>query len=96
MTSRKLLTLPDRQAQMREQHRAPGPQAVTGTFAQRHYTPSELAGMWNMHASTVRRIFEGFPGVLKLSVSGPQASRRYVSLRIPASIAEAWHREHSS
>ena len=96
MTSRKLLTLPDRQAEMRERHRAPGPHTVTGTFTQRHFTPNELAVAWGLHPSKVRRIFEAIPGVLKLSVCGSQTSRRYVSLRIPESVAEEWHREHSS
>jgi hypothetical protein len=95
VTSRKLLTLPDRQAEMRERYGANGLQTTTEIFTQRHYTSNELAKMWGVHPSTIRRIFEEQPGVLKLSASDSQTARRYVSLRIPESIAEAWYREHS-
>ncbi len=96
MTSRKLLTLPDRQAEMCERRGVRSPLATGEGFTQPHFTPSELAEMWGMHPSTVRRLFEAVPGVLKLSVSGSRGSRRYVSLRIPESVAEAWYREHSA
>lgn len=82
---------------MRERNAAPGPQGSDSSgITERHFTPSELARMWSMHPSTVRRIFENMPGVLKLSVSDLPSSRRYVTLRIPQSVAEAWYRKASA
>ena len=87
---------------MRERKAAPTPPTdrqssdSISCITERHFTPNELALMWSMHPSTVRRIFENMPGVLKLSVAGSPGSRRYVTLRIPRSVAETWYRKAST
>ena len=56
---------------------------------ERHYTPQELGALWAFDANTIRRMFIDEPGVLK---EGHQmrrnGKRAYVSLRIPASVAQ--------
>jgi hypothetical protein len=63
-----------------------------GTEFERHYTPQELGDLWGFDHSTIRRMFIDEPGVLK---EGKQARRNgkriYVSIRIPASIAQRVH-----
>lgn len=54
---------------------------------ERHYTPKELAKLWQLDESTVRRLFQNEPGVLKIGQTGRRAKRDYVTLRIPASTA---------
>lgn len=55
---------------------------------ERHYSPSELAELWNLSADTVRRMFEREPGVLVFENPVRSSSRRSRTLRIPASVAE--------
>ncbi len=64
---------------------------------QRHYTVQELAERWNMHPSTLRRIFIKMPGVLKRKGPGRlvRKAKPYVTLRIPEAVALSWYREHS-
>lgn len=87
------VSLKQKQRWMLERHSSPTPVAVAVAFSQRHFTPNELAKIWGMHPSTIRRIFSKIPGVLKLH-SG-EAGKCYSTLRIPASVAAAWHEEHS-
>jgi transposase-like protein len=61
---------------------------------ERHYTVAELARLWQLDQSTVRRVFQDEPGVLKLG-RGTRGKRAYVTLRIPESVAERVHRERS-
>jgi hypothetical protein len=54
----------------------------------RHYTPQELAALWRLDESTIRRMFLDEPGVLKYRKSARHDGRRdYVTLRIPESVA---------
>jgi hypothetical protein len=59
------------------------------TAFERHFTPQELADLWRLDESTVRRMFLEEPGVM---VNGKEkrrdGKRQYVTLRIPASVAE--------
>ena len=50
-------------------------------------TCKDIAEDWSLGRSTVRRIFQDEPGVLRLSHSGRRGKRDYVSLRIPAAVA---------
>jgi len=54
---------------------------------ERHYTPKELAALWRLDESTVRRMFQDEAGVLKLGNTGRLNKRDYVTLRIPESTA---------
>jgi hypothetical protein len=54
-----------------------------------HYSVQVLAELWRLDESTVRRIFEAAPGVLRLGNDKRRTGKReYITLRIPASVAE--------
>ncbi len=54
-----------------------------------HYSVQVLAELWRLDESTIRRIFEGAPGVLRLGNERRRSGKReYFTLRIPASVAE--------
>jgi hypothetical protein len=57
---------------------------------ERHYSPSQIAAMWNLSEDKVRRIFEREPGSLVLENRRP-GKRRYRTLRIPESVAQRVH-----
>jgi hypothetical protein len=59
---------------------------------ERHFTPKELAELWRLDESTIRRLFQDEPGVLKIGQLGRRGKRDYVTLRIPASAAERFYR----
>jgi hypothetical protein len=89
--------LEQRQAALREKQTAGNPTRATlvpvATFAERHFTVAEIAGMWNLGPDSVRRIFGREPGVLVLA--GNNSTRRkarYTTLRIPESVLERVHR----
>lgn len=63
------------------------------TFAtEKHFSVPELAKIWFLSESTVRRIFIEEPGVLKLAHKETRYKRRYTTLRIPERIAQRVHR----
>jgi hypothetical protein len=59
---------------------------------QKHYQVGELAKMWGLSYSKVRRMFEEEQGVLRLGEPGRREGRafrrRYFTMRIPESVAE--------
>ena len=55
---------------------------------ERHYSPSELAELWNLSTDTVRRMFENEFGVLVFENPVKSSSRRFRTLRIPESVAQ--------
>jgi hypothetical protein len=60
---------------------------------EKHFTPQELAELWRIDESTIRRLFRDEPGVLKIGEAGRRGKRDYVTLRIPASTAARFYRE---
>ena len=55
---------------------------------ERHFTPKQLADLWVLHVSTIRRLFLDEPGVLKYGKTSRHDGRRdYITLRIPESVA---------
>jgi len=53
------------------------------------YTPQELAQLWKLDESTVRKTFRDEPGVLKFGKSERRDGKRdYVTLRIPQSVVD--------
>ncbi len=90
-------SLEDRQRWMRERHAPVEASPRPGLVAfERHYNPKELASIWHLDQTTVRRLFQDQPGVLKVGKSNRRDGKRdYVSLRIPQSVAERVHRERS-
>ncbi|MEX2264554.1 MAG: hypothetical protein WD696_21545 [Bryobacteraceae bacterium] len=64
---------------------------------ERHFSPQQIAELWGLDESTVRRIFQDEPGVLKIGKSGRRDGKRdYVTLRIPASIVRRVHEERTA
>ncbi len=59
--------------------------------AERHYSPNELAGLWGVSATTIRRWFDREPGVVRFGSEGLLNKRRKILLRIPASVARRVH-----
>lgn len=62
---------------------------------EKHYTAEELAELWHLDATTVRRLFQDEPGVLRLGASHRRGKRAYVSLRIPASVAQRFYEQRA-
>jgi hypothetical protein len=56
---------------------------------ERHYRPEDIAELWQLDVSTVRKIFRDVPGVLK------HGDERYRTLRIPQSVLDRYHRERA-
>jgi hypothetical protein len=66
---------------------------------ERHYSVQQIADMWNLSAASVRRLFEGQPGVIALSMPRLQKNRKHkphVLLRIPASVVKRLHEQWSA
>jgi hypothetical protein len=54
----------------------------------RHFTATELAEIWRLDETTIRRLFQDEPGVLKIGKSNRRDGKRdYVTLRIPEAVA---------
>jgi hypothetical protein len=71
-------------------------EVVTPEFAGRHYSPSEIAELWNLSVDTVRKLFEKEVGVLVLKNTRHRHGKRtYTTLRIPESVVERVHRRLS-
>jgi MarR-like DNA-binding transcriptional regulator SgrR of sgrS sRNA len=62
---------------------------------ERHLTPKEIAELWQLDESTVRRIFIDEPGVLKIGATIGRGRRSYVTLRIPETVLQRFHQERS-
>jgi hypothetical protein len=73
----------------------PPARITPGLHAERHYSPLELAELWGVSSDTIRRIFEDEPGVVTIGERNPRRKRRYVTLRIPQSVAARVHRRLS-
>jgi hypothetical protein len=63
----------------------------TPAFCERHYSVAEVARAWAVSACTIKRIFEREPGVLHLDNPLTTRKRKYITLRIPASVLERVH-----
>jgi hypothetical protein len=64
---------------------------TSAIMKERHYSPDELAELWGVSTETIRSIFREEPGVLKIGKTGSKYKRGYVTLRIPADVAERVH-----
>ncbi len=60
-------------------------------MVERHYEPTELAELWGVSVQTIREIFKSEEGVLKIGSNGTRSRRRYMTLRIPESVAKRVH-----
>jgi hypothetical protein len=63
---------------------------------ERHFTTKELAELWGFAETTIIRLFRDEPNVLKIGKSDRRDGKRdYISLRIPASVAQRVHDRRS-
>ena len=90
--------LHQKQAWLRERQPVSAPVAVgpdgTPVFAQKHYSPAEVAAMWGISVDSARRMFMSEPGVLVIGDEG--GGRHYRTLRIPESVVQRVHRRLSN
>lgn len=69
---------------------------MAASLLTQHLTPAEIAKAWRIDETTVRRIFLDEPGVLKIGrLTAGRGKRSYVTLRIPADVAERVYRERT-
>ena len=61
-------------------------------LAEPHFTVKRLAEMWSMSQTAIRRLFRDEPGVLCFGKEKRGHQREYMTLRIPASVAERVYR----
>lgn len=69
---------------------------LDGLAGEAHYTPRQLATLWNLSETKVRRLFMAEEGVLRIGEpsrrSGRRLKRGYYTMRVPQSVAERVHR----
>jgi hypothetical protein len=58
-----------------------------------HFSPAELAETWGLSPDFIRDRFRDEPGVLKIDRPEKMHKRKYVTLRIPRSIAQKVHQD---
>ena len=61
-------------------------------LTEHHYTIKELAKIWALSQTNVRRMLRNEPGVLRFGLEKKGHRRAYVTLRVPASVAERIYR----
>jgi AraC-like DNA-binding protein len=61
-------------------------------LTEHHYSVKELAQIWGLSPAAIRRTFRDEPGVLRFGKEKRGHQRDYVTLRIPASVAERVYR----
>ena len=60
--------------------------------SERHYSPSEIAELWNLSVEMVRRIFQDEAGVILLQSPAKKGKRPYKTIRIPQSVLDRVHK----
>ena len=50
---------------------------------EKYYTVAGVAEAWSLSPNTVRRLFEGLPGVIQIGRAESTTKRRYLTTRIP-------------
>jgi len=66
------------------------------TFLEPHFTFGYLAGLWHWDVDTVRKMFDGVPGLQVIARPEKMNKRKKTSIRVPASIAERVYLEHAT
>ena len=59
--------------------------------SERHYSVPELAALWGLSQDTIRSIFRGVPGILRIARPETRRKRSYTTIRIPESVAQRVH-----
>lgn len=77
-------------------HAARDVSGLKGPAGEKHYTPTQIAELWGMADSTIRRLFQNEPGVIWMGEPsrrvGKTLKRAYWTMRIPESVVERVHR----
>jgi hypothetical protein len=74
-----------------------GNKSDAGLALEKHYRPDELAEIWGLSDDSIRTIFADEPGVLCHGDNkGSRVKRRYITMRIPESVAVRVHRKLSA
>lgn len=64
-------------------------------LTEHHFQPAELAKMWGLSESKIRRMFQAEPGVMRIGEPsrrvGRTLKRSYFTMRIPESVAQRVH-----
>jgi hypothetical protein len=70
---------------------------VGSAFAEKHFSPKELAALWGLSTDAIRRLFRKEEGVLLLPSRNPRRSLRanYNTMLIPESVAKRVHVKYS-
>jgi hypothetical protein len=63
---------------------------------EKHFAPDQLAELWGVSAETIRNIFRKEPGVLRFSPNAQPRRRKYITMRIPESVAARVHKRLSA
>jgi len=61
-------------------------------LTERHFSVKELAQVWGLSPAAIRSLFRNEPGVLRFGQEHNGHQRDYVTLRIPATVAERVYR----
>lgn len=72
-----------------------GQLSATKSAFEKHYTTKEISELWGLSEQTVRRVFEFRDDVLKIKGPTITGRRRYVTIRVPASVLARVHNERS-
>lgn len=59
---------------------------------ERHFSVQTLAELWGLSTDAIRELFDNEPGVLRLGDRKSGRKRRYVTIRIPESVAARVYR----
>ncbi|RRA48461.1 hypothetical protein D1Y84_09335 [Acidipila sp. EB88] len=59
---------------------------------EQHYTPKEIAEVWNLNEKTVRSLFADEANVVRIVRQETRGKRGYCSLRIPKSVVMSVHK----
>ena len=70
----------------------PGYSIEAPAAGERHYTPGEVAELWQFNVETIRQLFQNEPGVMVLQSPIKKGKRPYKSLRIPHCVLERVHK----
>lgn len=65
---------------------------------EQHYSVQQVAEMWGVSETTVRRLFEDQPGVVRISIPRMMRNRKqkpHVLLRIPGSVLARLYKQWS-
>jgi|ERR1700733_9099955 len=79
---------------------AVGAVGLPGLAGERHYSPKEIANLWGLSETKIRRLFEHEPGVIRIGEPsrrvGRKLKRSYYTMRISETAARTVYRRLTS